>query len=83
MQEWLHLLKDALEKLPPATVTEQSLDLKGVKLANHVPGKPVTLEFRPPEVHIVHSENPSLLIYSVPFYVVVVIDGDYGHFPNT
>lgn len=50
LQEWLHLLKDALEQVAPTTVTEKSLNLKGIKLANHVPGKPVTLDFRPPEV---------------------------------
>lgn len=39
-----------MEELPPATVTEHALDMKGLRLANHVPDKPVTLDFRPPEV---------------------------------
>lgn len=51
-QEWLHALKDTLENLPPATVTGKSLGVKGIRLANHVPGKPVELEFQPPEVCI-------------------------------
>eukprot|EP00752_Nemacystus_decipiens_P010134 g9031.t1 len=49
LEEWLHVLKDTLEKLPPCIVTEESLDLEGIRLANHVPGKPVALEFQPPE----------------------------------
>ncbi|CAN0213761.1 unnamed protein product, partial [Ectocarpus sp. 12 AP-2014] len=49
LEKWLHVLKDTLEDLPPATVTEESLGLAGIRLANHVPGKPVTLEFQPPE----------------------------------
>eukprot|EP00903_Cladosiphon_okamuranus_P015535 g14342.t1 len=49
LEEWLHVLKDTLENLPPCTVTEESLDLEGIRLANHVPGKAVVLEFQPPE----------------------------------
>eukprot|EP00904_Undaria_pinnatifida_P007744 jgi/Undpi1/409/HiC_scaffold_1.g00405.m1 len=49
LEEWLHVLKDTLEELPPATVTEETLGMKGIRLANHVPGKPVALDFRPPE----------------------------------
>lgn len=49
-QGWLHKLKDALEELPPSTVSKDTLGLKGIRLADHVPGKPVTLEFQPPEV---------------------------------
>ena len=44
------MLKDTLEELPPATVTEETVGMKGIRLANHVPGKPVALDFRPPEV---------------------------------
>ncbi|CAN0589914.1 unnamed protein product, partial [Laminaria digitata] len=51
-QEWLHVLKDTLEELPPSTVTEETLGIKGIRLANHVPGKPVALDFRPPEVRM-------------------------------
>ncbi|CAB1097889.1 unnamed protein product [Ectocarpus sp. CCAP 1310/34] len=51
LEKWLHVLKDTLEDLPPATVTEESLGLAGIRLANHVPGKPVTLEFQPPEAN--------------------------------
>lgn len=49
-QEWLHVLKDTLENLPSCSVTEESLGLEGIRLANHVPGKPVALDFQPPEV---------------------------------
>jgi len=52
-QEWLHVLKDTLEDLPPSTVTEQTLGLKGIRLTNHVPEKPVALEFQPPKVRLV------------------------------
>lgn len=44
------MLKDTLENLPPCTVREESLGLEGIRLANHVPGKPVALEFQPPKV---------------------------------
>lgn len=51
------MLKDTLEDLPSCTVTQESLGLEGIRLANHVPGKPVALDFQPPEVLYIMNGN--------------------------
>ncbi|CAM9241740.1 unnamed protein product, partial [Discosporangium mesarthrocarpum] len=61
LQEWLHKLRDAIKSLPPATVTEKSLGLAGIQLVNHVPEKPVTLSFHPPEADGFHLAGSFLL----------------------
>ncbi|CAM9356162.1 unnamed protein product [Chrysoparadoxa australica] len=52
LEEWLFQVKEMLEQLPPATVTEKGLHkagVRGIELANHVPSKPQSLEFTAPE----------------------------------